>query len=257
MRHRVLLALLTASFALALVLAAFFCQRGLRPADSGIAPAEPLRAAHALSTANGSAFGEADSSIVLGESFRTVHGTTIENGSAFDRARVDLKGYRKVAVPDDATVRRGERGQLLQILMDKCLDYMGHPTIPMSIRTMRKQMGCATREEGEALVVATFGEWDSHIEGGAAMRIIVIVPEGVEVEKREGLSGPTSAGADWQGQERESPKLRGMKGCWYRPASPADGWVAVPDAPDPDRKPARGGEPGAAADRGRDSGLRK
>jgi hypothetical protein len=158
-----------------------------------------------------------DDSIVLSEPFHTVHGTTTENGSAFDEARVDLGTYRKVVVPDNASVWGVDRGEPLQLLMEKRLSYMGHPGEPMSIRAMRSQMGCATRREEEALLIATFGEWSSK-EGGARMRVTVLVPDGVVVVKRRGLSGPESAG--------RGVELHGL----------AKGWTPVPDIPDPERK---------------------
>jgi hypothetical protein len=95
-------------------------------------------------------------------------------------------------------------------------------------------MGCAVRAEGDELLLATFGEWDSHIEGGAQMKLVANVPEGMDVEQRKGLSGEDSAGREWHGQYlTKSKDAKG--GYWYGPASPAEGWTAVPDVPDPDR----------------------
>ena len=85
------------------------------------------------------------------------------------------------------------------------------------------------------LVLATFGEWDSQIEGGTRMRIVALVPLGVAVEQRAGLSGPYSAGREWHGQYLTKPK-EVKEGYWYGPASPADGWTAIPDVPDPERR---------------------
>ena len=50
-------------------------------------------------------------------------------------------------------------------------------------------MGCATKVEGKTLfVMATFGEWTSKV-GGARIELLLVVPRGVEVERREGLAG--------------------------------------------------------------------
>jgi hypothetical protein len=176
-----------------------------------------------------------DSSIVLGEPFHTVHGLTIENGSAFDKAAVDMAPYEKVVVPTEAVVQRSKDDQRLQIFMQKTLSFAGHPTEPISIRTARKNMGCAVKAEQEALVVATFGEWDSRIEGGANIRVVLIVPAGIEVERRAQLSGPKSDGHEWHGQYLTKPK-EVEEGYWYGPATPADGWRAIPDVPDPERR---------------------
>jgi hypothetical protein len=158
----------------------------------------------------------------------------VENGTAYDRAAVDLGKANKVVLPDSAVVRRAGEAGKLQLFMAKTLSFAGHPPEPMSIREARKNMGCAVRMEGVSLGIATYGEWDSRKEGGAHMKLIAMVPEGVEVEQRKGLSGPDSAGREWHGQYLTKPK-DAQGGWWYGPASPADGWVAVPAAPDPER----------------------
>jgi hypothetical protein len=99
-------------------------------------------------------------------------------------------------------------------------------------------MGCAVRSEGDALVVATYGEWDSHIEGGAHMKLVAVVPDGFAVEHRKTLSGPDSAGHERHGQHRAKPK-DAQDGYWYGPSSPAEGWTAVPSVPDPAREAGR------------------
>jgi hypothetical protein len=176
-----------------------------------------------------------DPSIVLSEPFRTVHGLKVENGSAYDKAALDISAYKKVVVPNDAEVKISKGEQRLQIFMKKTLSFAGHPPEPMSIRTARKNMGCAVKAEEESLVIATFGEWDSHIEGGTNMRIVLIVPDGKEVERRAQLSGPDSGGHKRHGQYLTKPK-EVKEGYWYGPATPADGWRAVPDVADPERR---------------------
>lgn len=155
----------------------------------------------------------------------------VENGNAYDRAAVELGTAAKVVLPDDAVIRRSTEIGMVELFMKKTLAFGGHPPERMSIRDARNNMGCAVKAEDRALVVATFGEWDSHIEGGAYMRVIAIVPEGVELEQRKGLSGETSAGREWHGQWLTKPK-DAKGGYWYGPASPADGWTAVPTVPD-------------------------
>jgi hypothetical protein len=158
----------------------------------------------------------------------------VQNGSAYDRAGVELGAATKVVLPDNAQVRRTPEGGKVQLFMKKTLSFHGHPPESMSISGARKNMGCAVRTEGTALIVATFGEWDSHIEGGTFMRLVAIIPEGTEVEERPGLSGEKSAGREWHGFYLTKPK-DAQGGYWYGPASPAEGWAAVPDVPDPDR----------------------
>jgi hypothetical protein len=170
-----------------------------------------------------------DPSIELSERYGNV-----DNGSAYDRAAVDLGAAKKLVLPDNAVVQRwGEAGKV-QLFMKKTLEFRGHPPEPMSIGDARNNMGCAVKVEGDDLLVATFGEWDSRIEGGADIRLFAVVPEGVELELRKGLSGPDSAGREWHGLWLTKPR-DAKGGYWYGPTSPADGWTAVPAAPDPAR----------------------
>lgn len=173
-----------------------------------------------------------DPSVVVNEKFR--FDPKVENGTAYDRASVDLGTAKKVVLPDTATVRRAGAAGTVQLFLAKTLAFGGHPPEPMSVRTARKNMGCAVRLEDEALVVATYGEWDSRIEGGAHMKVVAVVPDGFVVEQRKGLSGPDSAGREWHGEWLTKPK-DAKDGYWYGPASPAEGWTAVPAVPDPER----------------------
>ena len=139
-----------------------------------------------------------DASIVLTEPFKTRRGLTVENGIAFEKAKVQLKNFKKLVVPKDATIRaEGEPGTML-IYMAKTLAFVGQTPQPMSIRESRNFMGCATKSEAgtDAVIVATFGEWDSHIEGGAVMKLVLIVPKDIEVKRKTNLSGENSVAID-------------------------------------------------------------
>lgn len=179
------------------------------------------------------AFGN-DPSIVIDDSGPGYNRNKVENGSAYDQAAVDLGSAKMLVLPDDAVVRRSADAGKVELFMKKTLAFGGHPPERMSIRDARKNMGCAVKQEVGALVIATFGEWDSHIEGGTFMRVIAVIPEGMELEQRKGLSGENSAGREWNGQWLTKPKDV-KRGYWYGPASPADGWTAIPDVPDRDR----------------------
>jgi hypothetical protein len=159
----------------------------------------------------------------------------VENGSAFDRATLDLTPYQVLVLPEDAEVREGAPEKTLQIFMRKTLGFVGHPPEGMSIRGARKNMGCAVKAQGDTLTVATFGEWDSHIEGGAHMGLLFIVPEDVQVRRQKHLSGEDSVGREWHGQYLTKP-VDAKEGYWYGPASPGRGWAAVPDVPDLERR---------------------
>jgi hypothetical protein len=178
-------------------------------------------------------FPTGDRSIVLSEPFVTVHGLTIENGDAYDRAVVELGSAKRIVLPDDAVVRRTGEPGVVRLFMKKTLGFHGHPPKPMSIRDARKNMGCAVKAEEDGLVVATYGEWLSK-EGGTEMKILAVVPEGTKVDQEKDLSGMNSAGQEWHGKYLSKPK-DAKGGHWYGPASPAEGWTAVPDVPDPNR----------------------
>lgn len=176
-----------------------------------------------------------DRSIVISKRYVGIGGAVVENGTAFDRAALDVSPYKILVLPDDAEVREGAPEKTLQIFMRKTLSFGGHPPERMSIRGARKNMGCAVKAESDALTVATFGEWNSHIEGGTFMGLLFIVPEDLEVRREAGLSGEKSAGRTWEGMYLTKPK-DAKDGYWYGPASPADGWSAVPDVPDTERR---------------------
>jgi hypothetical protein len=177
-----------------------------------------------------------DPSIVVDESLRV--DPEVENGTAYDRSVLELGKAKKVVLPDNATVRRAGEAGKVQLFMAKTLAFVGHPPEAMNLQGARKNMGCAIRADGDAFVVATYGEWDSRKEGGASMKLVVVVPDGVEVEQRKGLSGPDSTGREWQGQYLTKPK-DAQGGYWYGPASPAEGWTALPAVPDPERTAAK------------------
>ena len=155
-----------------------------------------------------------------------------ENGTVYDRAVVDLGATRKVVLPRDAIVRRTAQTGKLQLFMAKRLSFNGFPPEPMTRRGVRKYMGCAVKNESGTLVVATHGEWHSHIEGLADMRLVAIVPKAVQCEHRTGLSGPDRVATE---RKRDFAGGHDQDGYWYTSASLAKGWTAVTDIPDPDR----------------------
>jgi hypothetical protein len=142
----------------------------------------------------------------------------VQNGTAYDRATFDVRGVKRIVLPAEATVRRGGSDEQVQLFMAKELQFGGHPGEAMSIGQTRKEMGCASRREGATLTVAIYGEWDSGVEGGAYVKLVAVVPDGIEVEQRPGLSKPLDAVHAWRGL-----------------SLPAPGWVAIPDSPDANR----------------------
>ncbi len=160
-------------------------------------------------------------------------GTIKYKGTSCYKASVDISKYTKLILPADATIKRdGEPGKL-HIYMKKTLGFVGHPPESMSIKDVRRNMGCACRADADSLIVATYGEWDSHIEGGASMQLLFVVPGSFKIETDKSLSGEHSKGREWDGGYLTKPK-NVDNGYWYGPASPASGWNAIPDVPDTD-----------------------
>jgi hypothetical protein len=149
----------------------------------------------------------------------------IENGSAFEQATIEVKKHERIFLPDDAEVRHVGHGHVVHIYMKKTLEYFGHG-VPKSIRQARNDMGCAMKADGDALWIATFGEWDTQIEGGAYMCILIEVPAGVRVEPRKGLSGPPWGGRPLGIRRDLRERIEPGKG----------GWQAIPAVPDPEHR---------------------
>ena len=152
----------------------------------------------------------------------------VQNGTAFDYGIIDIRNAKVVVLPNTTTVRRGGEAGKLGLFMAKTLAFAGHPKERIDLGSARKYMGCAFVQENDGIVVSTYGEWDS-VTGGAVLRLIAVVPEGVRVELRKGLWGPDSEARRWH-----DPSLRKPSEAkdWYGPAAPAPGWNAVPTAPD-------------------------
>jgi len=157
----------------------------------------------------------------------------VENGTAYDRATVDIGSANRIVLPNSATVRRTGNDGPVRLFMAKRLAFAGHPPQSMSIRDGRNNMGCAITSEGNGVVIATFGEWNS-IEGGADIKLVAHVPATLTVEQRSDLSGTISVARGWYGVDVSKP-ADAKGGYWYAPTSPIIGWSVIPDEPDPDR----------------------
>jgi hypothetical protein len=146
----------------------------------------------------------------------------VENGRAYDRALIIVEGQTGVVVPSDARIEQGAAHGRIEVYLEKSLDYWGHPHRFMSIREERKAMGCASRSDAHQLAIATWGEWNDDLEGGAQMKVLIRVPPGLRIEARKGLSGPIIIGPRGSGG---SPRTKVTPG--------KDGWKAISDEPDP------------------------
>lgn len=151
------------------------------------------------------------------------------NGIAYDKAYLDLAKIPGlphdcvIVVPEKAVVESNNPLRGVSLFMAKELGYVGHP--PKDIAVERKQMGCVWRIEKGRLVIATYGEWDSRIEGRTELLLLSRIPEGHKVERRTGLAGAIV----WPDARQEGMTSR-------EPTDPGShGWHAVPDQPDAER----------------------
>jgi hypothetical protein len=153
-----------------------------------------------------------------------------ENGWAYDRAVLDIRGRVRLVVPQDARVEQGAADGRAEVFMEKVFaSYQVQPE-RMSVRGARAFMGCAWKEEGARVVLATYGEYNFW-EGGSYMRLLVRVPAGLPVTGRPGLTAYNSPAQRWP--ETQPHDENWSEGFWYWPCSVAPGWHALPSMPDP------------------------
>ena len=155
----------------------------------------------------------------------------VVNGNAYDRGEFDLGTVKRLAVPDNAEVMQGTgTGTTIHFFTQKTLSFGGHPPEKMHIRTARNNLGIATQAVADGLIVGTFGEFWTK-EGGAQLKLRVVVPQGIAVEKRTGLSGDSSKVHSAPGVKPRDPK----NGYWYGPTGPSDGWTIMKTMADGER----------------------
>jgi hypothetical protein len=146
----------------------------------------------------------------------------VENGSAYDQAEFPLGTAKRLVLPPEAEVVEEGTGATIRVFLKKTLAFAGHPPEKMSIRTGRNNLGIATRPEGDALVVGTYGEFSTK-EGGASVKLRFLVPKGTHVERRPGLTGDSSLVHKGPDREPRDPNA----GYWYGYTAPAPGWTRI------------------------------
>ena len=153
--------------------------------------------------------------------------SNVQNGTAYDFALFDLDTHDTIVIPSRAQLKKTKKGKTIRIAISKRLGLMGHPVETISIDETRKRMGCAQRTEGRKLYLATYGEF-SCIEGGQRLELMILVPQGIKVERddsqemsRESDSGATSSNLE-----------KSEEGEWYTPYESKQKWLPIPDQPD-------------------------
>jgi len=174
----------------------------------------------------------ADPSIVLSRGSSA--DDKVENGFVFDKATVNLDGIAKVIIPSDAKVIQQDNIKEMQIFTIKAMSFYGHPPEEIRLHHVRKYLGCATQRNSSILKLATFGEWDSK-EGRVSIRILLILPAGMEIIKATDHSGSNS-NCNSDKDYFIASKHEKEEGWWYGVTKPSSDWSIVKDYPDPERR---------------------
>ncbi len=145
----------------------------------------------------------------------------IVNGTAFDMTTIDPAGAEALYVPEDTIINPSSTDGKIHVYLKKVLNWRGHPTLPTDIHFERHKMGCAYRHDGEAMTLATWGEYYGKEEGGATISLAVVVPPGLKVEMKKGLSGPDNP------VEVQDPIFDSLQSKEWQA-----GWLHVKEVPD-------------------------
>jgi hypothetical protein len=107
-------------------------------------------------------------------------------------------------------------------------------------------LGCAVKLDKGALLIGTFGDF-GFMEGSVSMKLLALVPQGIEVEQREGLIGgyggragatrPRTAINPARGEPKPAltKSVNGTPPRWL-PPTVDDGWHEIPALPDVGRR---------------------
>ncbi|HEV8062758.1 MAG TPA: hypothetical protein VGP68_22955, partial [Gemmataceae bacterium] len=188
-----------------------------------------------------------DASIVYDRTHLMNGGFKAYDGNAYDGAALRVDPKLKLVLPDRATViERHDDAGLVLIYMEKHSHFGAHVRHPVSIANFRKEMGCAAKLDKGALLIGTFGEL-GFMEGSRNMKLFVVVPRGMEVAQRAGLSGGYGGrggatrppGAINPARDEPKPALtkpaNGSPPAWLPPTA-EDGWHEIPALPDVQRR---------------------
>ena len=152
----------------------------------------------------------------------------VVNGSAFDCGAIELEQITTLIVPSEAVVRRTDRTRVVVVRARKNLNFAGHTGgRPINPGTARENMGSAWKRTGRTVRIGTYGEFNTHIEGGAWIDLHLEVPRGLKVDRSADLSGPWSEAGALEYSERLA------HGKWHAPTTPRMNWHAFDEVPDP------------------------
>ncbi len=152
----------------------------------------------------------------------------VTNGVIHETAALDLSDSAVVVIPETASVEEGPQNGRVEIKLEKVLAFRGHPPHPIHIERAHGYFGAAYKRESRTLILGTYGEWSS-MEGGASIRMLVVVPKKTTVLRRPRLSGETSEAmpTDMSSWSDRLDSSEFGECYWYTAVSPAEGWTKV------------------------------
>ena len=159
-------------------------------------------------------------------------GAVAVNGCAYDKASLSVPQGMALIIPTSARVEQAPAGGRVEIFMEKTLHSMDIAPGPMHIKDARAYMGVATRTEGNAIQLGTFGEMSTR-SGSATISLLLRIPSDIEISRVDGLTGRRSV--TMEGAPRMTEEQR--KRCyWYGRVAPGPDWQALASQPDGERQ---------------------
>ncbi|MBT9583756.1 hypothetical protein IV102_10435 [bacterium] len=133
-----------------------------------------------------------------------------ENGRAYQRATLSLAEIDRLEIPAGTRVQTDDDSSDLRLFLEILVGFAGHRS-GFTIRRERKSVGCIMKIHDRTLRLCRHGDWDSQIEGGVSVEMLVKVPSRLRVVKSRPLPTPQN------------------------PIEVRPGWQIVANQPDPER----------------------
>jgi hypothetical protein len=167
-----------------------------------------------------------DKSLIIKNSFGKV-----QNGSAFEKTSILALSDTLLIIPMNAIAEPNDTRDSIKLFIAKTISFGGHPPREIGIQACRNYFGAALKREKQILKIATFGEWDSRIEGAAWINMIITYPTRMKIERRTNLSGDSSESIN-DSKANFTGRLNGDGPYWYSSTECAAGWQKIHELPD-------------------------
>ena len=145
----------------------------------------------------------------------------VTNGTLFESGSIDVESGVKLVFPSDFEIETYE-GKRVRFYVTKTLRCKGHPPVPMKITEVRSYFGVAQRLTDRQIEFCSYGEWRNK-GGSASIRVLVLLPKGIEYKQTDELNGPNSPACD--DMDRNLPEMK--VSYWYSGVRPRENWTAI------------------------------